>query len=126
VVLFTDGEDNMSWLDWRDVQQIAERSNAMIHVVSLQKAGAPLSAKPERLWAMCQIAEVTGGRCWEASSLERLRGAFSAIADTMSRRYVLRYEPQAVKRAGWHELEVRLRGRKGDVQARRGYWVADR
>ena len=44
----------------------------------------------------------------------------------MSNRYVLRYEPLQVKRPGWHEVAVRLRGRKADVQARRGYWVAER
>jgi hypothetical protein len=39
-------------------------------------------------------------------------------------RYVLRYEPAGVERAGWHRIEVRLRGQKGVVQTRRGYWVA--
>jgi hypothetical protein len=44
----------------------------------------------------------------------------------MGQRYVLRYEPEKVKREGWHELEVKLRGAKGDVQARKGYWVSGR
>ena len=117
VVLFTDGEDNMSWLDWHELQQVALRSNALLHVVGLRQAAG---------WAMCPIAEATGGRCWQASSLERVRTAFGDIADTMSRRYVLRYEPQGVKRPGWHTLDVRLRTKRGDIQARRGYWVAER
>jgi VWFA-related protein len=117
VVLFTDGEDNMSWLDWRDVQQVAQRSNALLHVVSLKQPGG---------WAMCEIAEVTGGRCWQAASLERLKDAFAEIAETMSRRYVLRYEPQGTKRPGWHKLEVRLKSKRGDIQGRPGYWVAER
>jgi hypothetical protein len=41
----------------------------------------------------------------------------------MGHRYVLRYEPRGVKREGWHRIEVKLVGRKGDVQARHGYWV---
>lgn len=126
VVLFTDGEDNMSWLSWREVQVIAERSNALIHVVSMQKPGSAASVKSDHPWAMCQIAEATGGRCWEAASTARLREAFGAIAQAMGNRYVLRYEPQNVKRPGWHGLDVRLRGQKADVHARRGYWVADR
>lgn len=126
VVLFTDGEDNMSWLSWREVQAIAEKSNALIHVVSLKRAGAAASPKSEHPWAMCQIAEATGGRCWEAASPAQLRGSFSAIAEAMGKRYVLRYEPQDVKRTGWHSVDVRLRGRKADLHARRGYWVADR
>lgn len=125
VVLFTDGEDNMSWLDWREVRLSAERSNALLHVVGLQRVGSGWLESQEP-WAMCRIAEATGGRCWEAKSPERLRDAFGAIGEAMRNRYVLRYEPQNVKRPGWHELELRLRARKGDVQARRGYWVADR
>jgi hypothetical protein len=44
----------------------------------------------------------------------------------MSRRYVLRYEPQGTKRPGWHKLEVRLKSKRGDIQGRPGYWVAER
>jgi hypothetical protein len=42
----------------------------------------------------------------------------------MGHRYVLRYEPVGVKREGWHRIEIKLKGRKGDLQARKGYWVA--
>ena len=51
-------------------------------------------------------------------------GAFTAIAESMSHRYILRYEPRGVERDGWHRIDIKLRGRKGDLQARPGYWVA--
>lgn len=141
VVLFTDGEDNMSWLDWRQMRVVAERSNALIHVVGLKRADEaplpsldlsgrmlPMTAPPSleflHTWGMRQIAESTGGRYWEAESPARLKSAFEAITETMSQRYILSYEPQGVKRPGWHEIELRLPGRTGDVHARRGYWVA--
>lgn len=146
VVLFTDGVDNLSWLDWRQVQLVAERSNALVHVVSLQPprmiAEGPQGtvrfgnrmlpvegAQPlefEGSYSLRQIAEATGGRYWEAESLGRLKTAFAAIAEAMGKRYVLRYTPENVKGPGWHKLELRLRGKKGDVRARSGYWVADR
>jgi VWFA-related protein len=146
VVLFTDGVDNLSWLDWRQVQLVAERSNALVHVVSLQPprmiAEGPQGtvrfgnrmlpvegARPlefEGSYSLRQIAEATGGRYWEAESLDRLRTAFAAIAEAMGKRYILRYTPENVKGPGWHKIELRLRGQKGDVRARSGYWVADR
>jgi VWFA-related protein len=149
VVLFTDGEDNLSFLDWRQLQLVAERSNALIHVVGLLPRGEePPEAKTidgmlrgagpgsgadgplrgvefEHTFALRQIAEATGGRYWPAESPERLKGAFTAVAEAMGQRYVLRYEPQNVKRQGWHKIELRLRRHKGEVHARRGYWVAD-
>ncbi|HQZ16516.1 MAG TPA: VWA domain-containing protein, partial [Vicinamibacteria bacterium] len=87
LVLFTDGEDNMSWLEWRQMRVVAERANALIHVVGLKRAeegGAPMPAMdlsgrmlpmtgtPSmeflHTWGMRQIAESTGGRYWEAES----------------------------------------------------------
>jgi VWFA-related protein len=130
VVLFSDGWDNMSILGERDLRLAAERSNALIHVVAWQPpvkvpvgASSPLPVEPERERSLRQVAEVTGGRLWGADSPARLREAFAAIADAMGHRYVLRYEPEGVKREGWHRIELRLRGEKGDVQSRRGYWV---
>lgn len=145
VVLFTDGEDNMSWLEWRQMRLVAERSNALIHVVGLKRSDdgrdttpvmdlsgrmLPMTATSSmeflHTWGMRQIAELTGGRYWEAESPARLKSAFAAITETMAQRYILSYEPQGVKRPGWHEIELRLIGRTGDVHARRGYWVAER
>ncbi|MBK5255022.1 MAG: VWA domain-containing protein [Vicinamibacteria bacterium] len=144
VVLFTDGEDNMSFLDWGQLRQVAERSNALIHVVGLRRdddgfavpsldlggrmlpSAGTLSLEFEHTWALRQIAATTGGRYWEAESPARLKTAFAAIAETMGYRYVLRYEPQNVKRPGWHRIELRLVGQKGDVHTRNGYWVGER
>jgi VWFA-related protein len=142
VVLFTDGVDNSSFLDWRQVLRVAERSNALIHVVSLRDSDpasvpiprtlpdsevAPGPRRPpiefEHTFALRQIAEATGGRYWEAESLDKLKPAFAAIAEAMAKRYVLRYVPENVKREGWHKIELRLKGKRGRVQTRSGYWV---
>jgi len=32
--------------------------------------------------------------------------------------------PPGVSRAGWHRIDARLRGVKGEVHVRRGYWIA--
>jgi VWFA-related protein len=41
VVLFTDGEDNASWLGYADLRLVAERSNALVHVVGWRPPLAP-------------------------------------------------------------------------------------
>lgn len=137
VVLFSDGEDNVSFLSEQQLRGVAERSNALIHVVGWRPAAQmgwrpggfggvsePFEVpEPEHIRVLRRIAEASGGRFWGADSPQRLREAFAAIADAMGHRYVLRYEPSRVKREGWHRLEVKLRGHKGEVQARRGYWV---
>ncbi len=134
VILFSDGEDNMSWLGPAQVKTVAERSNALVQVVGFRPrapgGGGPTwrpfaePTEPEHLRALRQTAEATGGRFWEAGSPERLGDAFAAIVAAMNTRYVLRYEPAGKPRAGWHRIELRLRGQKRDVHARRGYWRA--
>jgi tight adherence protein B len=134
IVLFTDGEDNMSVLGANQLHAVVERSNALVHAVGWRSPEAtepgPRSltdaqvSELEQTRPLGQIAAATGGRFWTADSPERLRRAFAEIADAMSHRYVLRYEPQGVQREGWHRIEVKLRGQKGEVQARHGYWVA--
>jgi VWFA-related protein len=136
IVLFTDGEDNMSFLGEKDALTAVERSNALVHTVCWRAPGVTSShpalinaeelSELEQSLGLRQIAEATGGRFWGADSPERLRRAFAQIADSMGHRYILRYEPQGVKREGWHRIEIKLRGQKGDVQARHGYWVAPR
>jgi VWFA-related protein len=125
VVMFSDGEDNMSWLDDRQVRTVAERSNALVHVVALAPRDAP-AEEAEHLRGLRRIAEATGGRLWTAASPERLQGAFADVARAMNERYILRYEPRNLKkRAGWHRIEVRLRRESAEVRARRGYWIGE-
>jgi hypothetical protein len=69
-----------------------------------------------------QTAEATGGRYWTADSPARLTEAFAAIVAAMNTRYVLRFEPTSRAAAGWHRLDLRLKGAKGEVRARRGYF----
>ena len=139
VVLFTDGEDNMSWLDEAQVKTVAERSNALVHVVGIARQavvrvpGGALGGQSFRRAgedphdrALRQIAEATGGRFWTAESPDRLRQTFAAIAEAMGHRYILRFEPQSGRKPGWHRLELRLRDKPGRIEARRGYCVAAR
>jgi VWFA-related protein len=130
LVLFTDGEDNSSWFDDRVVKRMAEESNVLIHVVGIvptQDDWVPAPAKslePEYVGPLRQIAEVTGGRFWKADSPSQLEQAFLAVLEAMKMRYVLRYEPTAAPRPGFHRLEIKLRGAKGTVHARTGYFVS--
>jgi VWFA-related protein len=135
VAVFSDGEDNISWLDEARVKDALARGNALVHVVGFVDPPATLrfgqtgkkKAVPafenRRVRALRGLAETTGGRFWGAGSDDELRVAFADIAASMRRRYLLRFEPADGGKAGWHRLEVRLKGAKGEVRARPGYWV---
>jgi VWFA-related protein len=126
VVLFSDGVDNMSWLQEGQLREVARKSNALVHVVATRPL-PPLAVsrgEPAHLRSLRQVAEATGGRLWQAESPDRVKTAFLEIAEAMGQRYVLRYEPASARRPGWHRLELKLRGQAGDVRARPGYWAS--
>ena len=132
VVLFSDGEDNLSWLGEAQVRRVVERSNALVHVVGMsppRAAVGPTTHRPPGEAASVrvfrEIAEMTGGRYWPADSPARLQEAFAALARLLESRVVLRFEPEPGRRQGWHRIDLRLRDRPGEVQARRGYWVGE-
>lgn len=140
VVVFSDGADNLSWLDAARVRAQAERSNALVQVVGFTPdtadrpvgfgmpgpftASVPGGGHPAYVEDLRRIAEVTGGRFWAADSSARLGEAFRAIVEAMNARYILRFDPGPDARPGAHRIEVRLKGVKGDVRARQGYWRA--
>ena len=137
VLVFSDGYDTASWLDPRDVLDAAQRSDVVVYGVRLDAvtrdswsdrrgralAGRWFAAEPHLFgWQyLPQLAEDTGGTVYVAEDLGRLRDTFSQVVNEFRSRYLLTYTPSGVDRSGWHELEVRVRGRGRRVQARRGY-----
>ena len=122
IVVFSDGEDTLSWLDAAQVRAQAARSNALVQVVGF--APPPKTEEPAYIEELRRVAELTGGRFWATKSSSRLAGAFRDIIEAMNTRYVLRYDPGPDAKPGHHRIEVRLKGASGDLRARQGYWRA--
>jgi VWFA-related protein len=110
VVLLTDGIDTISWLSEDEALRVAREHNAVVHVVAL--AG--------RTPFLRELADATGGRLFTAEWKD-LTNTFEQVLAEMRQAYRLAYEPSGVPSDGWHRLHVRLKGRAGEVRARRGY-----
>lgn len=133
LVLFTDGEDNLSWLDAAQLRRVLLESNVLVQAVGIVPKEEPTSfpgarndrepAEAPHIRTLRHLAEVTGGRFWAASAPDRLAEAFLAILEAMKARYILRFEPDRVRQEGLHQLEVSLVRRRGKVQSRKAYFV---
>ncbi len=124
LVLFTDGDDNVSWLDAAQLARVVEESNVLLQIVTTTPRGDSRRSTAPYLRFLRRLAETTGGELWEAESSETLASAFGAILEAMKTRYVLRFEPPAGARAGLHRLQVKLTRRRAKLQFRRTYFVA--
>ncbi len=130
IIVFTDGEDNFSWLGEAELVELAEESNALIYAVGVAEqnrlsvnGGLGFDASQrERSEFLRELASITGGRAWDVRSSSRLEKAFLEILDELQSRYLLTYSPERVDERGWHELDVRVKNRKARIRARRGYY----
>lgn len=116
VVVFSDGVDNMSWLTATEVVEAASRSDAIVYGVAAYGRGDPKEP------FLQDVVRATGGRLFEAKSERDLRARFLDVLRDIRSRYVLSYVPLSPEKEGWHALEVKLKGARGDVLARPGYW----
>ena len=112
LLLFSDGFDTASFVTEDTVAEAARRSNAVVHAVHFGP-----NAFLERL------ADITGGRNWSAQSDRQLEELFGRVLDEMRARYVLTYSPPGPQKSGWHQIKVSLKGARGDVIAKQGYFV---
>lgn len=113
-IVFTDGEDTVSYLPSESIIDLAKRTEVVVYAVAMKSAG---QAKLLR-----SMAEQSGGSLltvgWDDANL---RDTFVRIIDEFRVRYLLSYTPAAGNRKGWHKVEVRAKGAGLRVQARPGY-----
>jgi hypothetical protein len=76
------------------------------------------------VYLLRRAAETTGGTYSAVESTAALPATFRKILEASAARYVLRYEPTRVPRAGRHRLKVSVRRRGVDVRARQEYVAA--
>lgn len=140
VVIFSDGIDNASWLGQDVVERAAQRSDAVVYGVAVaasMRPGFALTAGHEgdtgirgtlvptylrrQTVFLDAVANATGGRVIRADTTENLSAAFDGILREFRTRYVIAYSPRGVDTPGWHRIELKVKGRRAEVKARRGY-----
>jgi len=141
MLLFSDGRDTASWLTARAVLDAARRTDVVIYPVTLavyipaptvnrsgfstadprQAQAVAIAEVGERL--LKAFADETGGRLVYANNEATLRSTFIHVLSEFRQRYVLSYTPDGVSGESWHTVDVRLKGKSGQVKARRGYFA---
>ena len=132
VLVFSDGIDNASWLEADAVERAARRADAVVDGVAVGAKniseyhnGRIVAAQTEYLPGQTafldSIAETTGGRVIRADSTSSLPKVFDEVLREFRTRYFITYTPRDVAATGWHTIEVKVKGRRANVRARRGY-----
>jgi len=139
ILVLTDQHDNASNATQKQAIEAAERSDVIAYGVLADDASASTGVgmgpgmggmgggfRPPQVQFqfgfLRSLAEGTGGRVFRTSARLRLDEIFDLVLEDARARYVLTFRPEKIT-PGWHKLQVKLVNAKGDVVARRGYFV---
>ena len=151
LLVMSDGEDSSSWLTARQVVDAVKLTDLVIYPVTIRTpremetaaraigdfplgafpAGVTPSLSPKMRRRVTTeadrfldaLADESGGRVMYANEEGGLAAAFASVLKEFRQRYVLSYEPSQATKKGWHEVQVKLKGKSGEVRARPGYFV---
>ena len=132
VLVFSDGMDNASWLPAGTVENAARRADAVVYGVAVAAATIVDARRESRAVSRPQylsgqtdfleaIAAATGGRVIKADTTIDLPKAFDEILREFRTRYLITYSSRGVDTPGWHTIDLKVKGRRAEVKARRGY-----
>lgn len=107
VLLFTDGDDNISRKSQGDCQRRALAGEFMIYGIGLRgTTGGGITQRPDA--GLRKIAEETGGGYFEIKSTTDMNSTFTRVANELHSQYVLGFAPDKLD-GKIHKIEVRVK-----------------
>ena len=119
VLLFTDGDDNISRKSLGDCQKRALAEEFMIYGIGLRGTpGGGITQRPDR--GLRKIAEETGGGYFELNGTTDLNSTFTRVANELHSQYVLGFSPEKLD-GKIHKIEVRVKQPGLKARTRKSY-----
>jgi VWFA-related protein len=142
LIVFTDGAEDQSWTSHAALRSAADHFAAQIVVCGLDtvtprqaftvwnsrgdtrneirtQPGTAVLSIPR--WLL-ELARVSGGRVVDLRE-SQVVAQLQELFDELRSGYVITYTPKNLSTSNWHEVRVVLKGRKGTVLTRSGYWA---
>ena len=121
-LVFTDGDDTASKIDFKTVLERARDEEVMVYAIGLESeyfnGARVVRTRPSR--DLKRIAEETGGGYFELTKTVDLSPTFSRVAQELRSHYLIGFAP-AMLDGKVHKLEVRVAKPGMTVRARKSY-----
>ena len=126
LVLYTDGGDNASNINFNELLDLLKASDVTVHAIGFLEHQPP-SVKMDQRMRLQRIAEVTGGQAFFPLSMKALDEAYAKVAAEIDAQYTLGYLSTNSKQDGtWRKVEIKV-ARPGlkdvKVRTRQGYFA---
>jgi Ca-activated chloride channel homolog len=125
MLLYTDGGDTRSAMQFHELIDLLKASDATVYAIG-ELEHQPQSIKNDQRMKLTQIAEVTGGQAFFPTAIKELDGVYDKVVAQIRAQYTLGYHSTNEKTDGaWRKVEikvVRKDGRDLRVRSRKGYF----
>jgi VWFA-related protein len=129
IFAMSDGLDNASFLNAKDVRDLALRADAVLYVALVRTDWRPAAARGWLPFAggpdtgtLTEAADSTGGWVRTNANGRTLAAAFTQAIGEYRAGYVLRYTATGVDPTGWHDITVQTTNSAYTVRARKRYF----
>jgi Ca-activated chloride channel homolog len=118
IVVFTDGDDNISMLTGETAILRAKTAGVPIYTIA---QGTEL--RDETLQQLSSISRATGGMSFAINAHSEILTVFEKVYQDVMHGYLLAFQPPNAEGHTWHTIDVSLKSQKGlKVRARDGYY----
>jgi Ca-activated chloride channel homolog len=126
LVILSDGGDNQSRRNRREIESALVESDVQVYSMGLYSRGDSHKLSPEERNGpklLDEISEKTGGRMFTVAKADELPGISARISKELRTEYVLGYSPATFARDGkYHRITVKVNGADLRVYSRTGYY----
>ncbi len=128
LLIISDGQDNNSRYNFKEVQRIMKESDVVAYAVGIESSGPadPLSLQGQAF--LDEITSVTGGKAFYPQGDVEMDEIFERIALELRHQYSIGYTPKDFKPDGkWRRVKVKVKPPRGlprlTVRGRDGYYA---
>ncbi len=132
ILIISDGQDNSSRYNFKEVKRLMKESDVVIYSVGIMSdrdAGTIEGMQGQAL--LDEISSVTGGKSFYPQTNVELDEIFERIALELRHQYSIGYTPKNFQPDGkWHKVKVKVKPPRGlprlTVRSREGYYATPR
>lgn len=120
VILYTDGEDNSSYIDPYTLIKQAEKSNAVIYSI-----GPKVHHFGDTYWELLkEISASSGGLTFSFTNIDQIEGFYRKIKQDIRTQYILQFSPKGIKKLNrFRKITVKIKDRKDyNIRTIKGYF----
>jgi len=110
LLVISDGGDNHSRYDEREVKSAVKESDVMIYAIGTFDRHVPTQEELLGPGLLANVAQVTGGRAFTLENPNEMPAVAHRIGTELRTQYVLGYRPEKAPHDGkWHKISVKLK-----------------